>query len=278
MNETDNSNNEVVKVSQEAKQVELLHRETLVDIAKFSTQTEMLSFFEMLVRSGRTGAKTKEEALAIYVQAKELGLGFTCASTHMHVVDGKPGIDIHIIRALLLKAGTNIGWKVVEDYVPLYKYIDSSNVEYTTNTLPEDAIVCNCEADVKKATIDGKLAVFKPRDAKGQLLAAYDYRSTINFFREIKLDSGRWITLNEVGTFNYSDAIAAGLVYKADNTLKLGSAWVKYPKNQLYTRAFTFGARKIASDVLLGMYETTELYDMTNTSYNLGEDGTISKI
>ena len=34
------------------------------------------------------------------------------------------------------------------------------------------------------------------------------------------------------------------------------------------TRAYTFGAREIASDLLMGAYETTELFDMNNIKYD----------
>lgn len=46
-------------------------------------------------------------------------------------------------------------------------------------------------------------------------------------------------------------------------------------KNLMYARAYSNGARRIAGDVLLGIYETSEMADSTSTSYQLDAEGNV---
>ena len=43
----------------------------------------------------------------------------------------------------------------------------------------------------------------------------------------------------------------------------------------MYARAYSNGARRIAGDVLLGIYETSEMADSVGTSYQLDADGNV---
>lgn len=86
-----------------------------------------------------------------------------------------------------------------------------------------------------------------------------DYRTAIKFFR-------RGITgqiIEETVTYTFRDAQTAGLTTK-DN-------WKKYPKLMLWNRCFVIGARRVAPDAILGMYETSELGDVHNVEYQLEE-------
>ena len=51
------------------------------------------------------------------------------------------------------------------------------------------------------------------------------------------------------------------------------SAWGKYPKLMLGVRAFTLGARDIASDLLIGTYESSEIFDFSDVPYDIDEEG-----
>lgn len=51
--------------------------------------------------------------------------------------------------------------------------------------------------------------------------------------------------------FTYSDAVQADMFEK--------DTYKKYPRVLISHRAFTLGARDIASDILMGVMETTEL-------------------
>jgi len=62
--------------------------------------------------------------------------------------------------------------------------------------------------------------------------------------------------MSSIGKFSYSDAVAADMFSK--------DTYKKYPRILIGHRAFTYGARDIASDVLFGVMETTELKVVAN--------------
>ena len=57
--------------------------------------------------------------------------------------------------------------------------------------------------------------------------------------------------MSSIGSFTYSEAVAAGLLEK--------DTYKKYARILIQHRAFTYAARDIASDILFGVMETTEL-------------------
>lgn len=262
-------NNTSIEVSKPQQQYNSL-------IPTFKDREDFMDFLGSLVKGKKINANTKEEALGIYIKSQELGLGFMSASDHMLVVNGKTGIDIHILRALLLKAGT-IVWKRTESYRPLYKYIDGSNNLYTEDTLPSTAVIVNNKEENDAAKDKGKLPV-SFYQTKGSLIP-YDYRTSYHFKRTIKNKvNGEIFTIEETSSFSYLEAKNALLMYKSDGaTIAEHSPWIKYPKLMLDTRAFTFGARAIADDILMGCYETSELYDINHITYNVDANGNIIK-
>jgi len=94
-----------------------------------------------------------------------------------------------------------------------------------------------------------------------------DLVTTIRFFRFSPILNK---VLEEECSFSWQDAVAAGLTGK--------DVWKKFPKAMLYARCLSMGARRVANDILLGIYETTEMADSTNTNYNLDEEGQVTII
>jgi len=94
----------------------------------------------------------------------------------------------------------------------------------------------------------------------------------VNLFtkRNIK---GEWITKTIFTSFTWKEALKAGLPLDKAGQINPNSNWSKYTKLMLGIRAFTFGARDIASDLLLGTYETSELYDFNDINYDIDEEG-----
>lgn len=97
------------------------------------------NFLTKISRSEKGGIKSVNEGLAILMRAQDLKLPFSSCLEHIHVINSKTGIDIHIIKALLSKAGCF--WRCVKDYQPLYEYTDGINA-YTDDKLPDYAIRC----------------------------------------------------------------------------------------------------------------------------------------
>ena len=239
-------------------------------------------FLRRMLKTDKGGIKTIEDGLAIMM--------------HVHVINGKTGVDIHIIKALLSKAG--VTWRCINDYTPQYEYTDGINA-YVEDKLPDYAIRCksvkeaqqkaeqaNKDGDIdnifvypvryyqgydgniyKDYQINSNFAVALNKQHAQQLIAQkkipiyripaipVDYITRYEFYRTI---NGREIT--SIGSFSYSEAVAADCFTK--------DTYKKYPKVMVGHRAFTYGARDIASDVLFGVMETTELRVISGQELN----------
>lgn len=237
-----------------------------------------------IMRSDKGGIKSKEDGLAILMRAQDLGLPFSTSIEHIHVINGKTGIDIHIVKALMLKAACT--WKCTKDYQALYEYTDGINV-YNDGAFPNYVKRCISKADAAekaKADVDGEFVYVYPviwyKDNKNNVYKNYqlDNKFAIAHNRqeaEEVIKAGKtpiyriaakpidYVTEYEItriingekhtatGRFSYSEAIAAGMFEK--------DTYKKYPRILIGHRAFTYAAREIASDVLFGVMETTEL-------------------
>lgn len=246
-------------------------------------------YFTTLLRSGKAGFKTVDEAFAVLERSRELNLPFLSATEHIHVVNGKTGLDVHLIKALLSRAGT-ITWKKTKDYVPLYKYTDG-NQPYDITACDENVVVVRDKVDADKLDV-GKIGIwickyYKPwggdaipeymlTDSHKVVVSAAEKEAAIaegkvpliriespilDYYTEYEFTRKRMINGKEVeqkciSRFSFNDAVIAELTGNA--------TYKKYPKTMVGIRAFTLGAREIASDKIQGCYETSELYHMNN--------------
>ena len=265
------------------------------DFSFYFTDAELIaaeSFLKRLMSTPKGGISNVNEGIAIMMRAKDLQLPFSSCIEHIHVINGNTGIDIHVIRTLLLRAG--IVWEHTKDNIPLYEYTDGSNI-YKEEMLPAYAVICRNQEEAEKKTNDNQVGVYPLRyyiDLKGQVFnqfqindkfsialhqpqaiklaqegkypviripqQPYDIISEYKFERWQKVN-GREIHRSCVGKYSKNDAILAKLIDK-DN-------WQKQFSNMLNIRAFTLGAREIGDDVLLGCYEINELKEFTNTPF-----------
>lgn len=239
-----------------------------------------------LMRSKKSGIERVEDGLAVLMRAQDLNLPFSTCLEHIHVINGKTGIDIHVVKALLLKAGCT--WECIRDYQPLYEYTDGINV-YIDNSFPDYVVKCisQKEAEEKVAASGDNVdnvyvyPVKWYQDFNGNLYKDYQLNTNkfgiainkqqanvianngkipvyrvankpVDYITEYKLTrfiNGKEITA--IGKFTYSDAIQADMFEK--------DTYKKYPRILIGHRAFTLAARDIASDILMGVMETTEL-------------------
>lgn len=258
----------------------------LANIDLVNDKATAMEIFKDLVASGKMNVTNPAEVMAMYIKSQELGIPFMTATDHMHMVNGKAGVDIHILRAKLLTAGC-IVWKLVHDYAPLYEYKDSRGTlvgtHYTDDelleiyTVPQGNNGEELGADVVRIKSIGKIPVFKSpsivaldKDGKHTTL---NRGTIIKFTREVKLLNDTTETLVEYGRFTTYDMVAASLHLKRDRSVSWDSPHIKYERIMQEHRAWTFGGRKIGADILLGMYETKEVYDMTNTDYEVDDQG-----
>lgn len=246
------------------------------------------AFLDKIMRSDKGGIKSVNDGLAILMRAKDLNMPFSTAIEHIHVVNGKTGVDIHVIKALLSRAG--VTWRCINNYSPLYEYTDGINV-YIDGKFPDFVERCKSvkEANEKRIAdekngITNETVYIYPvswySDFSGNIYKSYnltnkfevavnrqhadsiiksgkipiyrianqpvDYITKYEFTRIINGN-----TVTAIGEFTYSEAQTAKLFEK--------DTYAKYPKILISHRAFTYGARDIASDVIMGCMETTEL-------------------
>lgn len=264
------------------------------DNVDFFDEKELIkvkSFMGEYIKSSKNGGiSTVQDAIAIAIRSKELGLPFTACAEHVHVINGKTGVDIHIIKGLLSRAGCT--WKCLKDYQPLYEYTDGIN-QFVDGELPEYVVRCSSKAEAeekRKADENGDYIYVYPvrwyADAKGNKYP--DYRLNTKQFvivanaaqmQEATANKliGVWripnvpvdyITEYEIsrningqimtskGRFTYKEAVVAGFFEK--------DTYIKYARIMIGNRAFTYAARDIGSDLLFGVMESTELKIVNN--------------
>lgn len=243
------------------------------------------NFLTKIIRSDKSGIKSVNDGLAILLRAKDLGLPFSTCIEHIHVINGKTGVDIHILKALLLKAG--VTWKIIKDYTPLYEYTDSINV-YEEDKLPEYTIKCKSkkEADEKiaKDDSDDHIYVYPVkfyRDVQGNIYRDYQLDSlrfgiAVNKQQIMELSKANKIAVYRIPavpidyvteyeiyrTINGKEVTARGRFTKLEAQaadLFTKDTYNKYARILISHRAFTYAAREIASDIIMGVMETTEL-------------------
>lgn len=251
------------------------------------------NFLTKVMRSEKGGIKSINDGLAILMRAQDLKIPFSSAIEHVHCIQGKTGVDIHIIKALLLKAA--VTWECINDYTALYEYTDGINV-YVDNELPSYCVKC---ISSKEAAEKNKEAAEKGEDIIYVYPVRYFQDFNKNVYKDYQLNSTYSVVANRTqaaevskagktpifrianrpidyiteyefsriingkvikarSKFTYKEAITAGLFEK--------DTYTKYARILIGHRAFTYGARDIASDVIFGCYETTELKIMTGTA------------
>lgn len=241
-------------------------------------------FLKKIIATDKGGIKSVNEGLAVLMRAQDLQLPFSTCIEHIHVINGKTGIDIHIIKSLLSRAG--VVWECSKDYTPLYQYTDGNTI-YNETQLPSYVKLCRTADEAVKATKDDVVGVYPLKwyaDLKGNIYNEFqvsdkcvkcinrvqalsvakegkfpvirvpaqpiDYITEYKFTR-YKMINGKEHELHATSHFSLSEAQAAGFFEK--------DTYKKYARVMIGHRAFTLGARDIASDVLFGVMETSEI-------------------
>ena len=241
-------------------------------------------FLKKFMQSEKGGIKSIADGLSILARAQDLQLPFTTCIEHIHVINGKTGIDVHIIKSLLSRAG--VVWECTKDYTPQYQYTDGNTI-YLETQLPDYCVKCRTAKEAEDATKDDTVGVYPVQwftDLKGNVYNEFQISDkcvkAINKAHALKLAQGgqfpiiripaqpvdfvteykftRYRVINgenvkssATSHYSQSEALSAGLFEK--------DTYKKYPRILVSHRAFTLGARDIASDLLMGCMETTEL-------------------
>lgn len=297
-----NQSNQIAKYESKSNisSLDLFNPEQLIAAENFLTK---------VMRSDKGGIKSVNDGLAVLMRANDLNLPFSTCIEHIHVINGKTGIDIHIVKALLSRAGCT--WICTKDYQPLYEYTDGINV-YIDGSFPDyvKKVKSKEEADNRFAeNPDAEIYYAYPvkwyRDFKDNVYQEYkldfakvtvavnkahvekiikadkvpvyripnipiDYVSEYEITRKI---NGKEITAT--GRFSYTEAEKAEMFTK--------DTYKKYPRILIGHRAFTYAAREIASDILFGVMESTELkivsgHELSGKDFDSVEDADVISI
>ena len=242
------------------------------------------NFLTRIMRSEKGGIKSVNDGLAIMMRANDLQLPFSTCIEHIHVINGKTGVDVHIIKALLSRAG--VTWECTKDYAPQYQYTDGDNI-YNETQLPTYCVKCRSAKEAEAATTNDVVGVYPLRwyaDLKGNVYNQFglndkcvialnkiqalklanegkfpviriaarpiDYVTEYKFTRYFNTN-GKERIQEAISHFSFSEAQSADMFSK--------DTYKKYPRVMVGHRAFVYGARDIASDLLMGVMETTEL-------------------
>ena len=238
------------------------------------------SFLKRMIATEKGGIKSVNEGLAILMRAQDLHLPFSTCIEHVHVINGKTGVDVHIIKSLLLRAG--VTWKCTKDYTPQYQYTDGNTI-YLETQIPSYCVKCKTPKEAEDKTTDDAVGLYPVRwytDLKGNLYNEFQVSDkcvkALNKAHAMKLaQEGKFsiirvpaqpidfvteyefqrkvgnTIMTAISHFSYTEANSADLFGK--------DTYKKYPRVMVGHRAFVLGARDIASDVLMGCLETTEL-------------------
>ena len=248
------------------------------------------SFLKRMTATDKGGIKNVNEGLAILMRAQDLQLPFTSCIEHIHVINGKTGVDVHIIRSLLSRAG--VTWECTKDYAPQYQYTDGNTI-YNETQLPSYCVKCRTTKEAEEKTNDEFVGIYPLKyyqDLKGNIFNEFqindkctvalnqvqaiklaqegkypiiripatpiDYVTEYKFTRR-KIIYGEKVITTAIGRFSLNDATQADLLSK--------DTYKKYARVMIANRAFSLGAREIADDILMGMMETSELKLVTDT-------------
>ena len=241
-------------------------------------------FIKKIISSKKCGLESVQDGLAVLMRAQDLKLPFSPCIEHIHVINGKTGVDVHIIKALLLRAG--VTWECIRDYTPQYQYTDGNTV-YLETQLPSYCVKCRTAKEAADKTTDDTVGIYPVkwyRDLKGNVYNEFqvsdkcevainvahakklagegkfpiirvpaqpvDFVTEYKFIRYVH-SSGKEYEMTATSHFSYSEAQTAGLFDK--------DTYKKYTRILISHRAFTLGARDIGSDLLLGCMESGEL-------------------
>ena len=244
------------------------------------------NFIKRVMGSPKSGISNVQEGLAVLMRANDLQLPFSSCLEHIHVINGKTGVDIHIIKSLLSRAG--VTWECTKDYAPQYQYTDGNTI-YLETQLPDYCVKCqNADKAFKLSEENNgdKIGVYPVKwytDLSGKKYNEFqisdkckialnnshaqkikaegffpiirvpavpvDYVTEYKFCRIHNIKNK---TIEQVvkSHFSYTEAVAADFFSK--------DTYKKYARIMIGHRAFTLGARDIASDVIMGVLEETE--------------------
>lgn len=233
----------------------------------YGNPESILAFVTKIKDSGLTKLEPKDAMVAILF-GRELGMSPMISLTNIYPIQGRGTLSVHMINALLQRAGVVV--EVIRDYEPCVYFGfkgDDGKILTTDSKNEKGEVVKGPPVILREGYADEPA---REHEIKANKIV--NYRTELKFTRRLKQPDGGYKEMTVRSSYSYQEALTAGL---ANNPKK--EPWTKYPKQMCLNRALAFGGRLIASDTLLGMYETSELADVHNIDYKV-EEGKVTII
>lgn len=217
----------------------------------YGNMEKLLAYCKPIAESKISPFDRAEDVAAVFLWAKDKGISAIDALNRCFIINGRVSIDSHLTRALLQRA--NIYHVTVENYRPLYQYIyPVTGLIFTQDDVdknPDKFTVWFSENALKAAADKPNYDKTKTPIIRSD--SPVDHRTKIQFTRFIPLPDGSHFKQTVISEYTILEAETAGLLTK-DN-------WQKYPKDCLFGRSYSRGAREIGDDKLFGMMLPEEL-------------------
>lgn len=225
----------------------------------FKSLDDMMAFGEQIAKSSLSPLKVKEDVVAALLMGRELGLGVMVSINNIYPINGKASSGIHIIAGQLLKVG--VTYEVLNDYEPVFQIVIKGS-----QAKNKDGELVDTFVPVRKVPYSESIPS-KLNDLELRGKTPIDTLTRIKFKRQLKQPDGSYRDMEIISSFYYSEIPKDYL-----EGSKAKDNWTKWLSVMMYTRCFTNGAKRIADDVILGLYETSELADANNIPVKI-EDG-----
>ena len=197
------------------------------------------------------------------IWAKDMAFPIVSAIAHTMTVKNKIGIDSHLTRAIIQRA--KILAETVEDYLPIYSYVDPKERVYDEATIlshPDSFKVCLSAPEAVALKLENGL--YQGKTPVIRTAEPVDRRTTIKFTRYYPIPGGKTEKVIEYGSFLLSEADNAGLLSKSN--------WQNWERDCMHSRAYSRGGRRVGDDFLLGAYSKLELADMSDIDIELNQE------
>ena len=209
------------------------------------------------------GKRLTVEKIQSVIKGRSLNIDTVTSLEHIHQIKTANGVvsimGIQLITALLLRAGIKIDF--VEDFRPLYQYIDMSGEVYLQETIESSKDMFQI---ITENTPDSKYD-------KDKIQVAFTNKE---YTRRTKVKMTRGDIVIEI-SYTLQQATDAGLYRgihsKTGNEVKGKDNWNSHEATMLRNRPVSICGRLIGGDVINGVYTFEEVLDIDKT-LNLNEE------
>jgi len=241
---------------------------TTDSLTSFKNLDELEAFGDRIAKSGFTPLKEGKDVVAAILYGRELGLPEMTSVNNIYPINGKGTLSVHLLNALLQKNGIVV--EVLKNYEPCmpfaFKGEDGKAAIYKNGVLGKRNSDNSIPEGFAPLILREGFADETPKDYEVKGTSITNYKTVLKFTRMLKQLNGTYKETIIESSFSLAEAKVAELYPKKDN-------WKNYPKQMTLNRALAFGARLIAADITMGMYETSELADATGVYYTVVQNG-----